>query len=119
MTQVMTADPTTGILAFADSKDYVLQKIKSRLKFMLGEWFYDTTLGVPWFEQVLIKNPNLQLIQHLISNVIAAVPGITSVTTVEIAFEPSTRTLAIAYAAVYQDAVQVSEVVTSVVPHGT
>ena len=109
-------DLDTTTFRKVSGSDYARQKIRSRLLFLLGEWFLDTTEGVPWFESILVKNPNLQYIQSTISSVIAAVPGITAVRTVEVQYVPSTRTASLIYEAIYQNGVPVTDVVRAFVP---
>ena len=95
-----------------DGADYARQKIGQRLRFFLGEWFLDTSLGVPWFESILVKNPDLRFVQGILEDVIAAVPGITKVSAVEASLDTQTRHLTVAYRAVWQGATLVSDVLT-------
>ena len=116
--QIRANDLDTANLRGLDGANYVVQKIRQRLLFLLGEWFLDTTECVPWFENILVKNPNLQYIQSTLSKVIAETPGITSVRTVEIQYIPSTRTASVAYEAVYQNGQTVAGLVSAIVPAG-
>jgi hypothetical protein len=95
--------------------EYAKQKIRQRLLFILGEWILDTRLGVPWFEEILVKNPDLRLIQARIRDVILSVPGMVNVQKAEAAVKD--RNLSLAYIADYRDsagsATLVSDLVTS------
>lgn len=55
-----------GDLRLINGIYYVRQKIKRRLQFFLGEWFLNLSIGVPYFQKILIKNPNkLDIINYL------------------------------------------------------
>lgn len=75
----------------------VLQHIVQRLSFFLGEWFMDNTKGVPWFTQILVKNPQQAKIDALLMNTIMGTPGVTQL--VSYSFSPDTakRTLSVQF----------------------
>jgi hypothetical protein len=75
------------------------QAVTIALKFFLGEWFLDQSAGTPWFQAILIKNPNPAAIQAIIRKVILAVPGITSVSAVTITPVSAARAVAITWQA--------------------
>lgn len=45
--------------------DKVGQKLKQRLLFYQGEWFLDTTVGIPYFQEIFVKNPNIPDIESI------------------------------------------------------
>ena len=75
------------------------QAVTIALEFFLGEWFLDQSVGVPWFQDIFIKNPNSAAIQAIIRTAILAVDGITSVSNVTISTAPQTRGVTITWAA--------------------
>lgn len=54
----------------------VLQDILQTLRFFLGEWFLNNTEGVPYFQQILVKNPDQSKIDAIFSNLILGRPGV-------------------------------------------
>ena len=55
-----------GDMRLINGIEYVRQKISIRLKWFLGEWYLNLVLGVPYYEKILIKNPNrLDVIGYL------------------------------------------------------
>lgn len=54
----------------------VLQDILIRLRTFAGEWFNDNTLGVPWFQNILVKNPDVSLVNSILKNEILSTPGV-------------------------------------------
>lgn len=39
------------------------QRLMTKFKFFLGEWFLDARVGFPHFQEVLVKNPDFTLIE--------------------------------------------------------
>ena len=44
----------------------VVQHVRTRLLFYIGEWFLDITAGTPWFEQVFVKPADLANVESII-----------------------------------------------------
>lgn len=64
-----------GNIALANPPYAVAQDVASAVRTFLGEVYYDTTLGVPWWQQVLGKFPPLSLVKQLIVDQALTVPG--------------------------------------------
>lgn len=75
----------------------VKQKIRHRLQFHLGEWFLDRSLGFPWMDKVLIKNPNIFAVRTAIQNVILNTTGVQSVESTDFIFDRVNREVSIQY----------------------
>lgn len=58
----------------------VLQNILQRMRFFLAEWFLDNTQGLPYFQQILVKNPDQSKIDAIFTNLILGTPGVTQLT---------------------------------------
>jgi hypothetical protein len=83
---VLLLDPDTGDLVIADGDlvlvsgiDAVAQLIQSYLLLFRGEWFLDESAGIPYFEDILVKNPNLSAIREIFRQTLLEVPGVLSV----------------------------------------
>ena len=59
--------------------DAVRQGIQIRLRWIKGEWVFNTAMGTPYFETILVKTPNRALIEKALRNQIIAVDGVTEV----------------------------------------
>ncbi|MEN6629812.1 MAG: hypothetical protein ABFC42_09215 [Sulfuricella sp.] len=85
----------TGGDFLQNSPEVVAQAVKTRLALWLGEWFIDTTDGMPWNEQVLGKrngrNPDASIRQRILTT-----PGVASIESYESTFDGDTRTLKVA-----------------------
>lgn len=78
----------------------VQQDILQRLSFFLGEWFLDNTIGLPWFQQILVKNPDISKIDALFVNTILGTPGVVNLASYSFTPNFAQRTLKIAFSAV-------------------
>ena len=58
----------------SSNEEYLSQKLWIRFKTFLGELFVDTSLGIPYFESVFIKNPDFVLITSIFKAVILSEP---------------------------------------------
>jgi hypothetical protein len=68
----------SGNIAVASPPYAVAQDVASAIKTFLGEIYYDTGVGIPYFEQILGKSPPLQLVKSQFINAALTVPGVTS-----------------------------------------
>lgn len=88
-----------GDLKLIDYAERVAQQIKIALKFMLGEWFLDTSQGVPYLEYVLVKNPNMTHIRSIFRECIADVDGVSAVNSLTLDYDRENRKLTVEYEA--------------------
>jgi len=88
---------TDNSLAVVEGDDAIVQHLAIRLQFFLGEWFLDTRLGVPYFNQVLIKNPNLVVVRGLFRQVILTTPGVDTIEEFELDFDQAARKLTVTF----------------------
>lgn len=77
----------------------VAQQIKITLLFFLGEWFLDTSFGVPYLEDILVKNPRWSRVQTVLRARIADVPGVRRVVTLKTTLDAATRGLRVEFEA--------------------
>lgn len=87
---------TTGIQAKR-------QHVKQRLLFFAGEWFLDDSIGIPYIQQVMVKNPNPVIIDSLLKNTIITTPGFRQLDQFELDLEPDTRVLTLTFQAQTED----------------
>lgn len=92
-----------GLPFFIGGADEAIQRLRVRFLFFLGEWYRDQRLGVPYYEHVLIKRPNLTLVRSLWRQLILDTPGITRLNRLTESFDPVARTLQPVFEAVFED----------------
>ena len=88
-----------GEVSLLDGPEAIAQHLRIRLKTFLGEWFLNETIGMPYFEEFLIKNPSKLVIDTRMRQAITTTPGIASLTTLNYEFEPITRNLKLTFTA--------------------
>jgi len=89
-----------GSLVEIEGIEQVRQRIASRLKFFVGEWFLDLRQGVPYYRDVLLKSPNLALVRSLFRRVILGTPGVLSVAKLDVELDQATRQAQVTFQAV-------------------
>jgi hypothetical protein len=77
----------------------VLQDILQALRTFLNEWYLDNTIGVPWFQQILVKNPDQETIDGLIRATILDRPGVLQLTSYNSTLNLAARTLTVNFTA--------------------
>lgn len=76
-----------GNIAVATDPYAKAQDVASALRTFLGEVWYNTALGIPYFQQVLGHTPPVTLFQELMVQAAETVPGVVSATCTITAFE--------------------------------
>ena len=93
-----------GDLFIDDTGDFeiiaaVRQGIQIRLRWIKGEWVFNTAMGTPYFETILGKTPNRALIEKALRNQIIAVDGVTEVGSISLVKDAKRRTLRASFTA--------------------
>ena len=92
-------DITGGNLSLTSGIDAVRQRLELSLKFFRGEWFLDRRVGIPYFERILVKGPNIPAITTLFRDAILTDPEVLEVLGLQLDFDPAARTLAVSFTA--------------------
>lgn len=71
--------------------DRVSQTAKIRLRWFKNEWGLGPQFGMPYYEEFLVKNPNIPKLKRIISEQLMDIKEVTSVTNLEITVDPRTR----------------------------
>ena len=71
--------------------DVVAQRLKITLYTFLGEWFLDTSIGVPYFQQIFGKVRSKSTIELIFQRVIANDPDVIEILSFESELAASTR----------------------------
>lgn len=67
-----------GNIALASPPYALEQDVASAVRLFLGELWYDTTKGIPYFEEILGQLPPVSLFTSYIEKVALTVPGVVS-----------------------------------------
>lgn len=71
-----------GNIAMASDPYSLAQDVASAIKTFLGEVYYDTTIGVPYFSQILGQTPPLSVFEEYMIQAALTVPQVVSATCV-------------------------------------
>lgn len=88
-----------GNLAFIEGQEEIAQIVKLRLQSFYGEWFLDTTRGVPYFTTIFEKGVDPATIDNVFIETIINVPGIISLIEYDSILDTRTRRLTINFKA--------------------
>lgn len=101
-------DSNGQIAFYADTVSRIKQAIRCRLQTVQGEWYQNPDIGVPFFDEVAVKNPNLVTLKHLFTSVISGVDGVKTVDSIDLSFSQGTRVLYITFAVTATDGTTVT-----------
>lgn len=86
-----------GDLEMVSDADGILQSINTRLQFFQGEWFLDEDAGIPYFQSVLIKNPDPNVLSAIFRETILETPGVSALNDLTLDFDRSARRLSVSF----------------------
>lgn len=78
----------------------VAQAIMIRLRWFLSEWKFCPECGLPYYEEILIKNASALRAKQLIREQIMSVDEVQDVTELSVISDPAKRTMLVRYTAV-------------------
>lgn len=84
-----------GDMSLVTGDAAIAQDLQQRLQIWLGEWFLDTTKGLPFKQQILVKNPNLDVVQADFVQAILDTPGVSQILDFNFDYTSQNRSLAI------------------------
>jgi len=89
----------TNSLSLVTGDDAIVQNLRIRFQFVLGEWFLDSRIGIPYFAEILIKNPDLTRVRGIFRQAILTTPGIDSLEEFTLDFDRAIRRLTLEFIA--------------------
>jgi hypothetical protein len=104
---LMTADgdlDVSGGLSLTSSLvESTAQRLRIKFRFFEGEGLLDPRSGIPYYDKILVKNPNLAEIKRLFHTVLLADPAVESVESIDLEYSRSGRSLAVTFSATLND----------------
>lgn len=103
MARSLYLDPITGDLAFDNINNrlriveddeimiYTAQKIETQLSFFRGSWFLNRSLGIPYFQSILVKNPNLSIIASIFRSALLNIDVVVEILEFNVEFNTAIR----------------------------
>jgi len=96
-------DLSTGRAVLISAREAARQQLALRLSLRLGEWFLDESQGVDFFGLVYVRAPRLGAISASLRERILTCPGITGLSSFELAFTAPSGELRLDFIAVSPD----------------
>lgn len=79
--------------------DEIAQFVGQKLKTILGEWFLDVRLGLPYFDKILTKRVKPAIIEQIFIAEIVSTPGILNLLEFDLNLDTATRTMTVEFRA--------------------
>lgn len=95
----------TGDISLTNS---VAQAVTIRLRWFFGEWKFNPNLGLPYFEEILVKNASRLRVKQLIAEQIMSVEEVRHIRELTVTADPAKREMTVRYTAI-TDAGQIQE----------
>lgn len=92
-----------GKLLLTEGASQRAQQIKIALLTFFGEWEFDTSIGIPYLEQILVKTPNKFGVEAILRKKILAVQGVRSITSFSLDIDRINRSLSVHFLAETDD----------------
>lgn len=80
-----------GNLAMAYDAEAVGQHARQRVQTFAGEWYLDTTAGLPWVQQILGKRYDAALAEAVVKSEVLNTDGVTEITSFSVSFDRASR----------------------------
>ena len=93
-------DLKNGSPYYIDGPAYIRQKLSVRFQFFLGEWFLNQLEGVPYYRDVFVHDPQLDVIKSLFKRVVSTCPGVLSVQKFGMQYDQSARSASFTFSAI-------------------
>ena len=98
---LLTSDGDLSVTEWGDIvlTESVRQAIRIRLLWFFGEWRFAPDIGIPYWEEFFVKNPNLSRIRRIVRNEVLSVREVNDVREIQIDIVNQTRAATISFVA--------------------
>jgi hypothetical protein len=90
-------DITSGDIQVCEGADALRQRLLIKLNTFRGEWFLNTEFGVPYFQEIFIKNPELDVLEAAFKDQIMGTAGVKTLEKFELDYDAATRRLSLSF----------------------
>lgn len=91
-------DPHTNDIGYEDGKvkfctgeDETIQRVRTCLRRIEGEWFLDTNAGLPYFGGQMLGGKDLEYVKLLIREELLLIEGVNKITEINILMDKATK----------------------------
>jgi len=82
-------------LVLTEDADQVSQNLDIKLHFFKGEYPLDITFGVPYYENVFVKNPDIPAVSAIFKSAIMSVPDVNELQEFSLDYDASARDISV------------------------
>lgn len=93
--RILNGDIATSGTQFVSEAQEIAQTVETNLTLFFGEYFRDTSIGVPWFQSILVKGGSQTTKDAIIKNEISKTDGVNSIASFSTDFDDISRTYTI------------------------
>ena len=90
-------DITDYDLSIVSEVDKIVQNLKIRLLFFYTEWYLDTSIGIPYFDDILIKSPDIGNVEAIIIDAILNTPDVLELLSFDSFFDNAKRVYSVEF----------------------
>jgi hypothetical protein len=87
-----TVDPARGL---DEALEAYRQDLAVRMHVFSGEWFLDEDVGLPYYQTILIKNPQAAAIQAVFREALLEAPYVKEITSLDLSYDGQLRKLTV------------------------
>ena len=80
-----------GLIQYVNMDDEVIQRVRTCLRRIYGEWFLDTDAGLPYFGGQMLGGKDIEYVKLIIREAILAISGVMKITEINILLDNKTR----------------------------
>lgn len=74
-----------------------VQEVLIKFRWYFAEWVFDSEKGIPWFESILVKSPDIEGIKKRLIREMLEVDDVLEVTSLDIRVNPESRNAVIRF----------------------
>lgn len=86
-----------GDLALVDKSNQVEQAINIRLLHIAGEWYFNSTTGIDWYDDILSMKTSYEQKISILKDVIMSTPGVMNIESFIFGVDQTIRTAIVTY----------------------
>lgn len=86
-------------LVLVSGPDEIAQRLRIKLQMFLGEYYLDTSFGVPYYEEILKKVPNTNTVEAELRGAILETEGVSRLISFDLDLNGSSRELSLSFVA--------------------
>lgn len=77
--------------------DSTAQRLQTRLRILLGEWFLDRSEGLPYFEQIIGRTSSIAHVRQILAQRIRDTEGVRTLDEMTLNLDAQTRVLTVTF----------------------